>query len=523
MNPNTPCQTDNLPLLLRDELSIPETKELEHHLSTCPDCRCELEKLAAEESWWEEASSHLSAVTASHGAEIDWLETGDSVVAELTTAPAGRVSRADAAVLDSPRHPEMLGRIGQYDIEAKIGQGGMGIVFRAFDTALNRTVAIKVLAPHLASSGIARKRFTREARAAAAVRHPNVIPIYNVNASDERPYIVMELVDGTSLQEHIQNNGPLEPVEIVRIANQIAAGLVEAHEQGLVHRDIKPANILIEKDVSRVMITDFGLARAADDVAMTQTGWLAGTPHYMSPEQARGMDIDHRSDLFSLGSVIYFMATGREPFRAEKPLAVLEKINSTEPIGARSINNRIPATLDRIIGNLLEKNVEQRSESARTIQKTLASYLAHLQHPQSNPKPSIPRSSAGRSGWLRPLALAACAVLMLSLAVIYAASVWAPVEPDAGISAPATSGDTAEPGSPIEQSPTIAPDNSENRFSWMKDLQSYDVWINEANELERDIQNLELEFSGFEGSERLPEIESTDSVPLQENHPEPNH
>ena len=208
----------------------------------------------------------------------------------------------------------------------------MGVVFKGFDRELNRSVAIKFLAPHLAHSGTARKRFEREARAAAAVVHPNVIPIHGVSSTNNYPYIVMPLASGRSLQTHIDRQGPMELKDIVRVAIQIAAGLNAAHHHGLIHRDIKPANILIEKDVSRVMITDFGLARAADDVAMTQTCWLAGTPHYMSPEQAKGLAIDHRSDLFSLGSLIYFMATGREPFRAEKPVAVLHKICNDQPL-----------------------------------------------------------------------------------------------------------------------------------------------------------------------------------------------
>ena len=195
----------------------------------------------------------------------------------------------------------MLGRLGPYEVSGVIGAGGMGIVLKAFDCSLDRTVAIKVMAPHLASSGSARRRFAREAKAAAAVLHPNVIAIHGVAADQALPYLVMPYNRGMSLQKRIDQDGPLPLQETLRIAEQIAAGLAAAHAQGLVHRDIKPANILLEDGVERLAITDFGLARAVDDATMTRSGVIAGTPQYMSPEQARGDSIDHRSDLFSFG------------------------------------------------------------------------------------------------------------------------------------------------------------------------------------------------------------------------------
>ena len=213
--------------------------------------------------------------------------------------------------------PAMLGRLGGYEISGVVGAGGMGVVLKAIDKSLDRTVAIKVLAPHLAASGAARKRFAREAKAAAAVLHPNVIAIHSVSNDEALPYLVMPYLRGTSLQKRLDEEGPLSLHEILRIGSQIAAGLAAAHAQGLVHRDIKPANILLEQGVERVAITDFGLARAVDDATITHSGVIAGTPQYMSPEQARGEPVDGRSDLFSLGSVLYSICTGRPPFRAE--------------------------------------------------------------------------------------------------------------------------------------------------------------------------------------------------------------
>ena len=200
---------------------------------------------------------------------------------------------------------DSLGRLGHYEILEVVGSGGMGIVLKAFDEQLHRIVAIKAMTATLAASATGRQRFVREAQAAAAVNHDNVVDIYAVEETGPVPYLVMEYVAGISLEDKLEQQGPLELKEILRIGLQTADGLAAAHRQGLVHRDVKPANILLENGVGRVKITDFGLARAVDDVSVTQTGVIAGTPAYMSPEQARGEAVDHRSDLFSLGSVLY--------------------------------------------------------------------------------------------------------------------------------------------------------------------------------------------------------------------------
>ncbi len=317
--------------------------------------------------------------------------------------------------------------------------------------------------------------------------------IYNVNATDELPYIVMDLIDGRSLQEHVQKNGPLETKDVVRVAHQIAAGLAAAHEQGPVHRDIKPANILLEKDVSRVMITDFGLARAADDVAMTQTGWLAGTPHYMSPEQASGKDIDHRSDLFSLGSVLYFIATGREPFRADKPLAVLQKIGSSDPIAPRRINSDIPDTLDRIINSLLEKDAFNRPASASGLHRTLTQYLAHLQHPQSNLRPSVRASAKQRSR--RPILLAIASTVMFVCAIVFATQAYQQKGNDSSIGN-GTDSENVEYGTGIDgrrdTDANTQPESTVHAGSVPEGIDPYEVWATEAVNLDRDLRELEL-------------------------------
>ena len=216
---------------------------------------------------------------------------GHDALTDRERSPDGIAPQADEVPLDFLEPcdvPDRLGKIGPYEVTDVIGRGGMGVVLRAHDPKLNRTVAVKVLAPQFAVNPTARKRFLREAQAVAAVTHPHVITIHAVDQTEKTPYLVMECIDALSLQEKIDRCGHLEVKEILRVGAQIAAGLAAAHAHGLVHRDIKPSNILLENDVERVKITDFGLARAVDDVSISRTGEVAGTPEFMSPEQAQG-------------------------------------------------------------------------------------------------------------------------------------------------------------------------------------------------------------------------------------------
>jgi hypothetical protein len=283
--------------------------------------------------------------------------------------------------LAPPQKRDSLGRLDHYDILEVVGRGGMGVVLRGFDEKLRRVVAIKVLAPEMAASGTARKRFTREARAAAAVSHEHVVTIHAVEEAHQPPYLVMEFVAGVSLQEKLDTEGPPGLKEIVRIGLQTAEGLAAAHRQGLVHRDIKPENILLENGVERVKLTDFGLARAVDDASLTHSGVIAGTPLYMSPEQAAGEPIDHRSDLFSLGSVLYALCTGRPPFRADGTHAVLKRVIDDTPRAIQELNPEIPGWLCDLIARLHAKSPADRLPSAQAVADLLAQHLAHLQQP----------------------------------------------------------------------------------------------------------------------------------------------
>jgi hypothetical protein len=262
---------------------------------------------------------------------------------------------------------------------------------------LNRVVAIKVMAPELAANPMAVKRFLREAQAAAAVSHDHVVTIHAIHEDNRPPLIVMEFIDGLSLQDKIQRHGALPLKEILRIGMQTADGLAAASRQGLVHRDIKPANILLENGIERVKITDFGLARAADDVGVTQTGQIAGTPQFMSPEQAQGQPLDARSDLFSLGSVLYTMCTGRPPFRADSALAMMRRVTDDTPRSIREINPDIPDWLEAIVFKLLAKDPHDRLQTSEEVAELLSRHLAHLQDPHRVPPPAaigcVPRAA----------------------------------------------------------------------------------------------------------------------------------
>jgi hypothetical protein len=326
---------------------------------------------------------------------------------------------SDAAVpvpdfLTPSQRPDSLGRLDHYEILEVVGRGGMGVVLKSFDEKLRRVVAIKVLAPELAASGTARQRFTREARAAAAVSHEHVVTIHAVEEAHRPPYLVMEFVDGVSLQEKLDHNGPPGLKEILRIGLQTAEGLAAAHRQGLVHRDIKPENILLENGIERVKLTDFGLARAVDDASLTHAGVIAGTPLYMSPEQAAGEPIDHRSDLFSLGSVLYALCTGRPPFRADGAHAVLKRVIDDTPRPIQEVNPEIPGFLCDLIARLHAKKPAGRFASAREVADLLGQHLAHLQQPNQVPMPeAVARPPATEPARKRRWAAVLAAVLGL--------------------------------------------------------------------------------------------------------------
>lgn len=339
-----------------------EADAIARHLETCVQCRQELSSIGGDECWWNDAREWLS------GSDID-----QHVDHELSPLPP-----VDLSFLEAPSHPEMLGRIGRYDVEGLLGRGGMGVVLRAYDSDLRRSVAVKVMAPEWAASMPARQRFAREAQAAASVAHENVIPIYNVEADAPLPFLVMRYVPGMTLERWVKTHGVPDAATLLRVAGQLAEGLAAAHRRGLVHRDVKPGNVLVGENIDRVWITDFGLARAADSMTLTRTGVIAGTPHYMSPEQARGEAVDPRSDLFSLGCVLYFLCTGRPPFDAENTLAVLHKIVSEQAVSVASLRRDLPPSLVSLVHDLLQRTPAKRPHDCDAVIENLSDAQAEL-------------------------------------------------------------------------------------------------------------------------------------------------
>lgn len=336
------------------------------------------EEVEGEDDYWQgddqetrsESRWNADSITVAIGPSGDWSEEAEA---------RDQHKDVNTDFLETALHPELMGRLGRYDVESLIGVGGFGIVFKAHDTELRRVVALKVLAPHLMSSVAAQKRFAREAQTAAAIVHEHVIPIYDVVSNPKHCYLVMQYIAGQSLQDRVDSSGPLPVEDVLRIASQIAAGLDAAHQQGVVHRDVKPANILLEESVDRVLISDFGLARTADDANLTRSGVITGTPHYMSPEQASGAVVDDRSDLFSLGSVMYFMCTGRPPFRAPQIVAVLNRICNHAHRPISQIQPQIPAPVSDLIDRLLSKDPAKRFKSAASAKAAIGQLLSDYQ------------------------------------------------------------------------------------------------------------------------------------------------
>jgi serine/threonine-protein kinase len=427
-----PCDPDRLRLLAEGRLDPAELSELEAHLHDCPMCQSTLDRQAGSDRWVGAMRHYLGERTT-----------------PVPVTPAAADGRLD--FLSPSDWPDSLGRLGSYEVKGVLGQGGMGVVLKALDPALNRNVAIKVLAAHLATSGTARKRFLREAKAAAAVVHEHVAAIHAVAEASGLPYLVMEYVPGRSLQERLDVQGPLTLAQVLRIGMQAAAGLAAAHAQGLVHRDVKPANILLENGVERVRLTDFGLARAAAEAELTQSGVVVGTPHYMSPEQARGEAVDHRADLFSLGSTLYAMCTGHPPFRAESAVAVLRRVCDDEPRPIREVNPEVPAWLAVIIDRLHAKDPARRYQTAAEVAELLGRCLSHVQQPLVVPLPEGLETHARKSAHLLRWTLSAALAASLLAAGPFVLKPWhhqGPGEGD-GAKAPAPRG-TSPAGSVVK-------------------------------------------------------------------------
>jgi len=285
---------------------------------------------------------------------------------------------------------------GEYSLERELGRGGMGVVYLARDVQLDRDVAIKVLPSELARTTAARERFIREARMAASLSHPHIVPIHRVGEAAGFVFFVMSYVEGETLGERLRTRGPLPPADATRVLREVAWALAYAHGRGIVHRDVKPDNILLEAGTGRAMVTDFGIAHGGDDSApATYPGKIMGTAHYMSPEQAANQPVDGRSDLYSLGVVGYLAVSGRLPFESTNLPALLVRQATEAPLSVMRVAPGLPAALGRAIDRCLEREPADRFADGEAVAEALA--------PAKETRPALPPTLRAWLGAQNPL------------------------------------------------------------------------------------------------------------------------
>ncbi len=293
--------------------------------------------------------------------------------------------------------------LGRYEIEGKLGEGAMGVVYRARDRAVGRPVALKMLSDDLPAEDEILQRFRREAEAIGRLSHPNIVTVYDMGEIDGHLYMAMELLEGEDLRTLIERQAPLAMADRVRVAVQICEGLAYAHARGVVHRDIKPANLLVTSR-GRVKILDFGLARVASRATITRRGVILGTPDYMAPEQASGQGSDHRTDLFSVGSVLYEFLTLQKPFKGRTLHAVLYQIIQSAPDPILTLNPEVPARLAQVVQRMLAKDPERRPQGLDEVARELRALHSGLRRSGGRcalPVPAPPGTPEERRAVLR--------------------------------------------------------------------------------------------------------------------------
>jgi hypothetical protein len=361
-----------------------------------------------------------------------------------------------STVLPSPASGELAtlraALRGQYAIERELGRGGMGIVLLARDERLDRPVALKVLPPALADVRDTRERFLREARMAAQLSHPNIVPVHRADEIGGYAFFAMGYVEGETLADRLHDRGALPAAEVVRILREVAWALAYAHARGIVHRDVKPENILLERASGRAIVTDFGIARSDFNPSLTQDGYVLGTVHYMSPEQAAGDALDGRSDLYSLGCVGFLALSGQLPFQSESPQAILVA-HATRPAPLlRTITPDVAAPLAAVIDQCLLKNPAERFATGEALADALGKALAAVDQQQREQAPgAVLSTDDARAVWRRASQLQAEAAARLESRFREAAETGS--MPTAGRS---TAAQAAQPGTHGGAAPTDA-------------------------------------------------------------------
>ena len=389
-----------------------QIETLELHLSDCQPCNETLRDLSSLDTFDFLAADAFSFELESIGVEDsnELASQIDDAAIELvrdkckrwstTNPPEGDFADANPSLLaarasevyaafKNEEGQDSLGTFGPFRIEELLGAGSSGVVYLATDTNLDRKVALKVLRPSLGDS--AKARFLAEAKATAAMDHPNVVSIYQIGVESGMAFIAMKWAPGETLASRMASGEKLSVGKVRQIGSQIAAGLAAAHGEGLIHRDIKPANIWLEEGSDEVKILDFGLVRATnEEISLTLTGMLAGTPCYMSPEQARGADLDARSDLFSLGCLLYQMLVGVLPFQGNNILAMLQAVQRDSPQHPHEVDGEVPQDLSALVMNLLQKRPADRPPKASVVSEAIVSSPSQWQFtPTIKPKKPV--------------------------------------------------------------------------------------------------------------------------------------
>jgi serine/threonine protein kinase len=403
--------------------ALPEaaSEEAERHLLQCETCYVKVRRLNPSDVLMDTLRRSRTSSLMTNETHAALVHRVIIDVCRLKPAPAaGSDDEPLLAFLAPAQQPDELGRLGVYRILRQLGAGGMGMVFLAEDSVLQRKVALKTILPSLANNSAAKARFLREARAAAAIEHEHIIAIHQVGEESGIPFIAMPFLQGVPLDRYLKARSPdpLPATEVCRIGQQIARGLAAAHARGLIHRDVKPGNIWLEGKEKKVKILDFGLARAEDDpVRVTKQGAIVGTPAYMAPEQARSGPIDYRADLFSLGCLLYEMSTGRRPFEGRDMMSMLTSLALDDPDPPKILNSQIPGGLSELIVQLLAKNPSERPGSGHGVARRLQA----LEFLAANPVTPTTAASDKRqplvANVLVPV-ISASIVLLVVLAVI---------------------------------------------------------------------------------------------------------